>query len=114
MDGTRIYIPRQLRCWVDNNFQVTNYLSNAPIFKTNYVKRFMNSSMKVKRYILNTLSIWLYTAYLVSVCPDWDAKRSGQSEVGQLDVALGVDEKILRLQITMKNSVRMTERNTLQ
>lgn len=45
---------------------------------------------------------------------DRDPKGSGQAEVSQLDLSLGVDQKVLGLQITMKNPVRVAEGHTLQ
>ena len=43
-----------------------------------------------------------------------DAKRPGESEVGELDASMNVDEKILRFEITMDNSVTVAVRQTLQ
>jgi len=43
-----------------------------------------------------------------------DAKRPGESEVSQLDASLDVDEKILRLEIAMNDSVTVAVRQALQ
>lgn len=43
-----------------------------------------------------------------------DPKGSRQTKVGQLDLTLRVDEEVLWLQVSMKNSVRVAEGQALQ
>ena len=38
---------------------------------------------------------------------DWKAKRSSQAEIGQLDDSVLIDEQVLRLEITVHDSVRV-------
>lgn len=54
------------------------------------------------------------TRYLVCVCADRHPKGSRQTKVGELDLALGVDEEVLGLQVSMKNSVGVAEGQALQ
>lgn len=54
------------------------------------------------------------TPYLMCVCADRHPEGSCQAKVSQLDLTLGVDEEILRLQVPMKNPVRVAEGQTLQ
>lgn len=53
-------------------------------------------------------------SYLMRICADRNPEGSRQAEVGQLDFSLRIDEEVLRLQVSMKNSVRVTEGQTLQ
>lgn len=45
---------------------------------------------------------------------NWNPKSSGQAKVGQLDLALGVDEEVLGLQVPVENPVRVAEGQALQ
>uniref|UniRef100_A0A147BDZ8 Putative secreted protein n=1 Tax=Ixodes ricinus TaxID=34613 RepID=A0A147BDZ8_IXORI len=51
---------------------------------------------------------------LVGVHPDRDAEGPGQPKVGQLNVALLVDEKVLRLQISVEYPPPVAEQNPFQ
>jgi len=44
-------------------------------------------------------------ANLVGESAVWNAERSGQSEVGQLDASIDVDEKVLRFEIAVNDTV---------
>lgn len=48
------------------------------------------------------------------VAANGDAKSPRQTKIGQLDAALGVDEQVLRLQITMQHAVHVTESDATQ
>ena len=52
--------------------------------------------------------------HLVGVHSDGDPEGSSQPEVGDLDAAVLVDEKILGLHVSMENSPLMTEQDALQ
>ena len=43
--------------------------------------------------------------YLVGVCAERDAKGSGQAKIGELEVALLVNEQVLRLQVAVQDAV---------
>lgn len=45
------------------------------------------------------------TTYLVGVCAQGNTKRSGKTEISQLEVALLVDEQVLGLEIAMKDAM---------
>ena len=40
---------------------------------------------------------------------DWDAEGACKAEVGQLDVAVGINEQVLWLEVTVKDAVRVAE-----
>ena len=44
------------------------------------------------------------TAHLVSVGPQRDSESPCESEIGELEVTLLVDEQVLRLEIAVKNA----------
>jgi hypothetical protein len=44
---------------------------------------------------------------LMSVNPHWDPKRPSKPKVGQLQIVAFINEKVLRFQVPMKNTVRM-------
>ena len=46
--------------------------------------------------------------YLVSIRPHWDTKGTGETEIGQLEIIMLVDEEILRLEISVEYTMRMT------
>lgn len=46
---------------------------------------------------------------LIGVGLDGDGFGSSQSEVGQLEVTAVIDEEVLRLQVAMQNTARVTE-----
>ncbi len=48
--------------------------------------------------------------HLVAVCFSGHTLGTGQSEVGQLQLALVVDEQVLRLQVSVQDSARVAER----
>jgi hypothetical protein len=50
---------------------------------------------------------WKLNAYLVSVGAKRNTERSGKTEIGQFQVAFTVNQQILRLQVTVQNSVAM-------
>lgn len=52
--------------------------------------------------------------YLMCVCTDRHAEGSCQPKVSKLDLTLGIDEEILWLQVSMKDSVRVAESQALQ
>lgn len=52
-------------------------------------------------------------AYLVGVSAQGDTECSGQTKIGKLEVALTVNEQILRLQITVQDAVTVAVPNTL-
>jgi hypothetical protein len=43
--------------------------------------------------------------YLVSVGPERDSERPSETEIGELEVSVLVDEQVLRLEISMQDSV---------
>lgn len=45
--------------------------------------------------------------YLVRIRPERDAERAGETKVGKLQVAVLVDEQVLRLQVSVENPVRV-------
>lgn len=51
---------------------------------------------------------------LVSVHSDRDPESSGQTEVGDLDAAVLVNQKILGLHVSVENSPLVTEQDALQ
>lgn len=51
-------------------------------------------------------------AYLVGVGAQRDTKGSGQTEIGELEVALLVNEQILRLQVAVQNAVGVAVADT--
>jgi hypothetical protein len=50
----------------------------------------------------------------VGVGADGDAESAGKSEVGKFEIAVTVDEKVLGLQIAVKNSVRVAKSNSTE
>ena len=44
----------------------------------------------------------------------WDAERSGQSEVGQFDTSIDINEKVLWLEIAVDDTVTVTVRDAVQ
>jgi hypothetical protein len=42
------------------------------------------------------------------VCAEWDTERTSKTEVSNLQVALIVDEQILRLQVSVQDAMRVT------
>lgn len=56
---------------------------------------------------------WSGTIYLVSVGTQGDTEGSGKTKIGQLEVTLLVDEQVLRLQITVQDSVGVAVANSL-
>ena len=56
----------------------------------------------------------MFPLYLVSVNSDWDSESSGQSEIRDFDGSVLVDQQILRLQITMNDSVTVKKVYTAQ
>jgi hypothetical protein len=51
---------------------------------------------------------------LMRVHTDGDSERSGESEICQFDDTIGVNEQILRFQISMQDSCLVTKKNCLQ
>lgn len=49
--------------------------------------------------------------HLMGVGSQWDTESAGQAEIGQLQVALLVDQQILRFEIAMQNSMGVAEVN---
>lgn len=45
---------------------------------------------------------------LVGVGPHWNTERTSETKVRKLEVIMLIDEQVLRFQITMENSMRMT------
>jgi hypothetical protein len=45
--------------------------------------------------------------YLVGVSAERNSKSTREAEVGKLKVVVFVDEEVLRLQVSVKNTVRM-------
>lgn len=54
------------------------------------------------------------TSHLVRVGANGDAKRPCETEVGQLDGAVAVDEEVLRLEIAVQDAVGVAELNALE
>lgn len=50
----------------------------------------------------------------MSVNPHRNTKGPGQPKVSQLDFALGIDEQVLGLEVTMQHPVGVAEGQTLQ
>ncbi len=44
----------------------------------------------------------------MSIRPHWDTKGTGETEIGQLEIIMLVDEEILRLEISVEYTMRMT------
>lgn len=42
---------------------------------------------------------------LMGVCANWDAEGAGKTEVGELHGSRLVDEKVLRLEVTVEDTV---------
>ena len=53
-------------------------------------------------------------ACLVGVGANGNAESAGESEIGKFEVAVAVDEKILGLQITVENTVRVAESDSAE
>lgn len=51
--------------------------------------------------------------YLMSICPQRHTKSASQTEIRQLQIALVVDQKILRLEIAVQNAVGVAVLDTL-
>jgi hypothetical protein len=51
---------------------------------------------------------------LVGECVDGDSEGSGETEIGELELAFVVDEEILRLEIAVEDSVRVAEVDALE
>jgi hypothetical protein len=45
----------------------------------------------------------------VRICPKRDPECSSQTEIGKLEVSFGVDEKVLRFEIAMEDTVSVAE-----
>jgi hypothetical protein len=45
----------------------------------------------------------------MSVSANWDSECAGKSEIGKFEDTITVDEKVLGFQITVKNTMRVTE-----
>jgi hypothetical protein len=45
--------------------------------------------------------------YLVGVCSQRDTESAGQTEIRQLEVAVFINQEVLRLEVTVQNSVGM-------
>lgn len=56
----------------------------------------------------------LTSTYLMCVCTDRHAEGSCQAKVSKFDLTLGIDEEVLWLQVSMKDSVRVAESQALQ
>lgn len=54
------------------------------------------------------------STYLMCVSTDRHAEGSCQAKVSKLDLTLGIDEEVLWLQVSMKDSVRVAEGQALQ
>ena len=52
--------------------------------------------------------------HLVCVCANGDAKGAGKTKVGQLDVALAIDEQVLWLEVTVQHTARVAKLNALE
>lgn len=51
---------------------------------------------------------------LVGVRPDRDAKGTCQAKVSKLDVPLGVNQQVLRLEVAVQDSVRVAKLDSLE
>lgn len=49
---------------------------------------------------------------LMGVSPHGNAKCTSQAKIGEFQIVMFVDEQILRLEITMQDSVRVTIKET--
>jgi hypothetical protein len=52
-------------------------------------------------------------AHLVGICPQRHTESAGKTEISQLEVAVLIDQQVLRLQITVQNAVSVTVAHTL-
>ena len=52
--------------------------------------------------------------YFMSVSSNRKGNGSGQTKVCQFDVSFGIDQKVLRFQVSMKNTMGMTMRDALK
>ena len=52
-------------------------------------------------------------AHLMGICPEWHTKSTSKTEICQLEVTVLVDQQVLRLQVTMQNSVGMAVAHAL-
>ena len=43
----------------------------------------------------------------MGICPEGNAERACEAKVGELEVALLVDQQVLRLEVAVENSVRV-------
>lgn len=50
----------------------------------------------------------------MSIRPDWDPESSCETEIGQLEHTLFVDEKVLRFEVPVEDSVCVAERDPLE
>ena len=41
------------------------------------------------------------------ICSKWDTERASQTEIGKFQVSFRVDEKVLRFEISVKDSTRV-------
>ena len=55
----------------------------------------------------------MFNSYLMGVGPYRNSKSPGKSKIGQFDVALSVNEEILRLEVSVQHPVAVAVRNTL-
>jgi hypothetical protein len=60
-----------------------------------------------------TLGLVQQARYLVSVCTQWDTEGAGQTEIGQLEIAVLVNQKVLWLQVTVQHATRVAVLDTL-
>ena len=51
-------------------------------------------------------------ARLVSVCPERDAERARETEIGELEVVVPVDQQVLRFEVAMEDAVRVAVEET--
>ena len=63
----------------------------------------------MRSFKLSLAILVMIFAYLMSVNSNGNSKSPGQSKIGQLDSAIRINKKILRLQISMKDSSLMTK-----
>ena len=54
------------------------------------------------------------STYLVRESVNWDTERSGETKVSNLQLSLFVDQQVLWLQITMEDSIFVTEGRALE
>src|SRR5690349_8603635 len=69
---------------------------------TTYMLRQLGFHLRVVRY-----------AHLVGICPERHTKGTGETEICQLKVAVFVNQQVLRLQVTVQNTVSMTVAHAL-